>query len=283
MRKGLVVWLVIVACGVWACRATPPVSERPSDFDPFAMVEVPAGVFVMGCVPKPGSLCDPDEYPPEVLFLDTVWIDRYEVSWRAWDTCVTADACPPRLESLRPHPSPHGDATQPNPGPVIREPDYPAVMVTQEEAAAFCAWQGKRLPTEAEWEKAARGADGRDFPWGDVWDPTRLNAYDPAWASDAGGGTVDGWPFQAPVYAFDAGRSPYGALNMVGNVAEWTADCYTQRYDALPPDIALRGGGWHLTYGDDLMPYRCSDRDNGYRADQAHDVIGFRCVADTLF
>ena len=121
--------------------------------------------------------------------------------------------------------------------------DSPVVGVSWYEAEAFANWQSNesgmelRLPTEAEWEKAARGTDGRIFPWGNDWDPTRVNYCDSncdqSWKDAAGD---DGYAFTAPVGSYPDGVSPYGALDMAGNVWEWTADRYDDGYYADGPD-----------------------------------------------
>ena len=135
------------------------------------------------------------------------------------------------------------------------EDDHPVVQVSWFDAEAYCAWAGGSLPTEAQWEKAARGTDGRTYPWGSVFDGTWLNYCD---ASCEGGDTAfdDGYRFTAPVGSYPAGASPYGALDMAGNVWEWTADWYDDGYYAVSPASnptgpdsgqyrVLRGGSWN--------------------------------------
>ncbi len=151
--------------------------------------------------------------------------------------------------------------------------NHPMVGVTWEEAAAYAKWAGKRLPRELEWEKAARGTDGRLFPWGNRWDASR--AADFATSKST-----------RPVGSFPAGASPYGALDMAGNVWEWCADWYDEtayaRYakgNLAPPKTGtqkvLRGGAW---YGDVRPRYfRCADRVH-FRPTDRHDGGGFRCA-----
>jgi len=151
--------------------------------------------------------------------------------------------------------------------------DHPVVQVSARDAAAFCAWAGLRLPTEAEWEFTARGTDGRRYPWGD--DPPAQDG-----GRRANFGTVsccapsaaDGHAGTAPVGSFPAGASPFGALDMAGNVWEWTAS----RFPGRPEQVALRGGGW----GNNPWCLRVSYR-HGNPEDIGLDMVGFRCAGET--
>ena len=150
--------------------------------------------------------------------------------------------------------------------------EHPVVQVSARDAAAFCSFYGLRLPTDEEWEYAARGADGRRFPWGDT--PPEEEGHRRAnfgtvqcCAPDAG----DGYARTAPVGRFPFGASPFGLLDMAGNVWEWTASPYPGR----PAYVALRGGGW----GNDPYCLRTSYR-HGNPPDIGLDMVGFRCGAD---
>lgn len=151
-------------------------------------------------------------------------------------------------------------------------PDHPVVQVSARDAAAFCAWHGLRLPTEAEWEFSARGSDGRRYPWGN--DPPRQTGR-----RRANFGTVaccapdasDAHRLTAPVGSYPAGASPFGALDLAGNVWEWTASPFPGR----PGEVALRGGGW----GNNPYCLRASYR-HGNPPDIGLDMVGFRCARD---
>jgi formylglycine-generating enzyme required for sulfatase activity len=220
-----------------ACGPTPaPEKTAPSAGDTWTrpgdgavMVYVPAGEFLMGSTDDDPDAIG-DEKPRHTVHLDAFWIDETEVTNAQYRQCVEAGGCD------------EPDCWDNND---YNAPDQPVVCVTWDDARAYAAWVGGRLPTEAEWEKAARGTDGRIYPWGD-------SAPDCEKANHAG---CTGRP--GAVGSYPAGASPYGGLDVAGNVWEWVADWYDAGYyDRSPlrnppgPDSGifrvLRGGSYNI-------------------------------------
>ena len=231
------------------------------------MVYVPAGEFVMG---SEGVFLD--EQPVHTLYLDGFWIDRTEVTNGQYRLCVEEGVCDPPLEIESAFVVTLDTCYD---RPICA--NYPVVSVTWYDAETYCSWAGKRLPTEAEWEKAARGTDGRTYPWGNEFDQTRLLSAIEGWGRHSG---------ELDVGLHPSGASPYGALDMAGNVWEWVADWYDEGYyqrspyrNPLGPDSGthkvVRGGAWDSR----SMHVRCSRRD---RLDPGrhYGEVGFRCVGD---
>jgi|GEM_PF-399846 len=215
------------------------------------MVFVPSGEFLMGSGTP--------------VHLDAFWIDKTEVTNAMYVQCVQAGACnPPRSSGSNTRTSYYG-----NP----QFDQYPVLYVSWLDANAYCTWAGGRLPTEAEWEKAARGTDARPYPWGDQ-DPSGVIGLLNYQAQD----TVE-------VGSFLDGVSPYGALDMAGNVSEWVADWYNPDYYNSPPASnpvgpdsgeyrVWRGGSWANISTDLVTTYSRT----GNLPTDASGGIGFRCA-----
>jgi len=241
------------------------------------MITIPAGPFTMG-TDRPRA--DPQDRPAHEVVLPAYRIDKYPVTNAQYARFVAATGHRPPLSW------PNGRIPR---GELLR----PVTMVSWYDADAYCRWAGKRLPTEAEWEKAARGTDGRRWPWGDHMDPERLNTYYSV------GSTTD-------VRLYTKGASPYGVMDMAGNVSEWTADDFApypgsdapaelfRPKVAVPPrsrqDRAfkvadfvevegsykvLRGGSWKSDPFSTAAYHR-----NFALPNMASDFFGFRCAQD---
>lgn len=245
-----------------------PVETKVRINDGKVMVYVPAGEFLMGSDVS-DLQADEDEKPLHPVYLDAFWIDKTEITNSQYQLCVKAGACAPPQ----------------NLGKQFSQDNLPVVGVNWSQAVAYCRWSGGRLPTEAEWEKAARGTDGRIYPWGNKFDGSRLNFCDANCIADWRDRRADdGYGYTAPVGSYPAGASPYGALDMSGNVWEWTADWYDPDFykqsaykNPTGPlsgqQRVVRGGSWYY-YGANLrVPNRHRDSPT-YR----YDNIGFRCV-----
>jgi eukaryotic-like serine/threonine-protein kinase len=237
-------------------------SAWTSPKDGLAMMYVPEGNFVMGAADGSGKF---DEYPQHTVYLDAFWMDKTDVTNAMFAKCVQAGACSqPYALSAGDRPSYYGNPQYDN---------FPVVYVEQDLASAYCEWAGESLPTEAQWEKAARGTDGRRYPWGNSEpDCTLANFFGCA------GGTTD-------VNSHPAGASPYGILDMAGNVWQAVADWYDPGYYSVSPlknpagpssgqYRILRGGAWN--YYDNSLP--SSIRLTNLSGDWSHQLIGFRCA-----
>ena len=225
----------------------PPVAEM--------LVEIPAGEFIMG-----SDQGREEERPAHTVFVDTFEIDLFEVTNEDFAKFVEETGYVTEAEKAA------DGATWRTRGEGKER--HPIVEVSWNDAVAYCQWLGKRLPTEAEWEKAARGTEGLIYPWGNEWDPAKANTKD----SGLRGTTVVG--------SFAEGINPYGLFDMAGNVWEWTSDWYEvypgsdfqseyfgQKYKVI------RGGGWFAASDRVRTTYRsCTS------TEATNDNLGFRCV-----
>jgi len=232
-----------------------------------AMAFVPAGAFIQGSADS-----DLDERPSRSVYLEAFYIDNYQVTNAQYLRFFLKS----RPELCNDHVCLDTQAENADSRIVYQDgryvveagyEDHPVTLVSWYGAQTYCESQGKRLPTESEWEKAARGTDGRTYPWGEMVDGDRLNA------GQRVGGTT-------PVGSYPAGMSPYGLYDMAGNVWEWTADWY-QAYPGTPHDSpffgekyrVVRGGSWNHPDHDS----RTTARDLAHPARRIH-VVGFRCA-----
>ncbi len=238
-----------------APTSSPTSTPQPAGPDDVPMVEIPAGKFIMGLTleqaetlrgrwmeeyhQKDASITFDRASPQLTAYLDTFKIDKLEVTHAHYAACIDAGVCPRPIEF--------------DP----QRADYP-IYVSYDEAQTYCRWAGKRLPTEAEWEKAARGTDGRLFPWGDEWEADRVALE------------------ISPVGSHPQDSSPYGVLDMAGNIGEWTQS----------PLVAYPGHANPKLFNADLpvergaLGYEGSIWAGALTADRSYgaDVAGFRCV-----
>ncbi len=236
------------------------------------MLYVPPGPFRMG-----DDEGERDEKPSRMVQVDGFYIDETEVTVAQYAQCVEAGACrPPRTSSE----NYYGDAGY---------TDYPVIFVNWYDAQTFCEWRGARLPSEAEWEKAASFDTVEElkyrFPWGDAFDGVKLNSCDANCThSDRDASFNDSYRFAAPVGTYPDGRSPIGAYDMAGNVMEWVSDWYDFSYyreagedNPLGPTDgefkSIRGGSWLTTAAEIKTAARSS-----FDPLVAQANVGFRCA-----
>lgn len=258
-------WGAVAAMAVtgWAVCLSPVAATAPvQELDPVPMVTIAAGEFLMG---NPEGIGRADEWPRRSVYLDTFSIDQVEVTNERYLAFVATTG-------HRNPPNPYGT------GPLLSAKgieQLPVVQVTWYDAKAYCSWAKKRLPTEAEWEKAARGTDGRKFPWGNDPATVKRANFDREWDEER---TLH------PVGTLPAGDSPYGVKDLSGNAREWVQDWYDAEYYKHGPDRnprgpekgivrSIRGGSWHSPVSD----ITASARGRGGFALQTHGT-GFRCA-----
>lgn len=273
----------------WQVRLSVPPPLPPGQ----DMVRIPSGPFTRG-----STQGDAHERPPREIHLPAFWMDRFETTNRAFMLFAQATGYQTLAECegqsviyVNGGYQTVADASWKAPaGPgsdLVGRLDHPVVQVTWEEARAYCQWAGKRLPTEAEWEKAARGADQRTYPWGEE-PPGAGGRYRANYGTDAccRESAQDGFLNTAPVGSFPSGQSPYGLHDLAGNVWEWTQDWYGETYYASGPNRAptgpttgaeqvLRGGSW-ISY---LFMLRTTYRGH-HTPETRHNYSGFRCARD---
>ena len=269
--KGFIILLIVYFVGAYlagkllAEESRSVSKESPATGDKYPdMVLIPAGEFTMG---------DNTRYnwtfmlayniydgPEHVVYLDAYYIDKYEVTNEQYKKFVE--------ETGYRMPRCWNDAR-------FNRPNYPIVGITWDDAVAYAKWAGKRLPTEAEWEKAARGTDKRLWPWGSKFNKFKCNVWESG---------EDGLRATKPVGSYENGKSPYGCYDMAGNVWEWCADYYDQNYYYVSPSKNPQGTGNRAAEGysgGGLLYFghyaRCAAR---YRVPPyaQSPQIGFRCA-----
>jgi len=215
-----------------------------STMDGTEMVFVPSSNFLMG-----SDDWAIDEKPLREVYLDSFWIDRTEVTQGMYAKC-TSDGCE-------------------KPTCVRGDEDYPVVCINWASAKAYCEWAGRRLPSEAEWEKAARGTDGNIYPWGNDEATCEYAVMDDGIGNGCGEGN-SAWT----VGSKPEGASPYGALDMAGNVWEWVEDW--DPYAVNGAGRVLKGGGYYSIPG----TVRAAKREVLHLPVDKIDALGFRCASD---
>jgi serine/threonine protein kinase len=243
-----------------APTATPTSPPPPTAVAPQNTILIPPGTFLMG-----SAAGMPNEAPEHTVSISAFFIDKFEVSNADYRQCVAAGGCTPAATVDAFTYAGYRDDPAFN--------DYPVISVTWNQAQAYCRWAGKRLPTEAEWEYAARGSDNFIWSWG--------NNFDPALSAASA-------PDTQPVNSYPGGVSPFGLFNMTGNVNEWVQDVYDAGFYAVSPaenpvnagsgeNRVYRGGSFDNTDGSFYTTSRRYDKPATY----ADVDVGFRCAQDT--
>ncbi len=268
---------------VLKATSTPTPSKTPSQIpneftDRFgaSMRLIPAGEFTMG-----GNNGFTDERPIHTVYLDSYYIDKYEVTNALYEDCVNDGVCSP--------PQNYGSGTRSSYYGNSQYSNYPVVYVDWNQSKNYCEWRDARLPTEAEWEKAARGINEYNYPWGNDFqckngnfdDIQGLNGY-----IIPGGPNCDGYEDTAPVGSFGSGKSPFGIYDMAGNTWEWVSDWYDENYYLESPyqnpqgpssgnGRAIRGGAWDVANKKNLL----TTRRIGFEPLTTGNYLGFRCAS----
>ncbi|MBN1302921.1 MAG: SUMF1/EgtB/PvdO family nonheme iron enzyme [Anaerolineales bacterium] len=245
-QHGIVLLLLILSMFISGCQAgkSSGTETKASRVDGMTMIYIPAGEFIYG-----SNDGDFDEKPERTLYLDAFWIDKTEVTQGMYAKCKDPECEKP---------------TCANGGK-----NHPVVCITWNSAKAYCEWAGRRLLTEAEWEKAARGMDGRTYPWGNEPAACEYAVMDDLVYGNGCGEGNSAWE----VGSKPQGASPYGVLDMAGNVSEWVED-----WD----DFAFNGAGRVIRGGSYFsIPFsvRASTHEVLHLPVDRHDGLGFRCGA----
>ncbi len=267
----LLPWLILalLCIGIWqGYRAF----NKPK---PLGMINIPAGWFWMGCNPNDNQ-CDGDEKPYHKVYLNAYYIDKNDITVDEYTKCVKTGGCT----------QPHWDNClvwngsrwqYGTAGSEFQEGDKPVVCVDWTQSTTYCQWMGDKLPTEAQWEKAARGTDGRIYPWGNQFNCNNsCNSVRPCNETST-----------CKVGSYPQDKSPYRVMDMTGNVWDWCSDWYDANYYANSPNRnpwgpdsgdyrVLRGSVWINNYP---MLIRSSGRYKITGANYGYfSFVGFRCI-----
>ncbi|MGI6259010.1 MAG: formylglycine-generating enzyme family protein [Anaerolineaceae bacterium] len=244
-----------------------PGATRVRQTDSMEMVYVPEGMFIMGS--DDGEL---NERPIRQVYVDAFWIDKYEVTNAQYELCVADGACA-KPNNDRSH-------TRVNYYGNPEYADHPVVFVDWYQANSYCEWAGGRLPTEAEWEKAARGPEGNLYPWGNDDANCSLANYNQGSYDQPNSCVGD----TSQVGSYPEGASYYGVMDMAGNVWEWVNDWYgpydaTDTINPTGPDSeqdykVIRGNSWYNVGSDIRSSYRSRHKPTGGN----NSNFGFRCA-----
>lgn len=294
------------------------VGSKITGTDGMVLVYVPAGDFLMGGTTtlveqlrQSASTKDSpldwfmvkqdtsDDEPAHSVFLDAYWIDRTEVTIGQYKKCVASGGC----AETAPQAGHNSDEYM----PIYNNPDYaehPVAYVNWEMASAYCLWAGRRLPTEAEWEKAARGSDGRMFPWGNFQTTENVNRpplgctsstasspYHPEGLAEPACALSQPGDWTTQAGAFPEGASPFGAFDMAGNVSEWVSDWYSPTYFASSPASnpggpetgavhVYRGSSFNSNPNDGELFITLRGHGSGVEKQNFWSSLGFRCASN---
>jgi serine/threonine protein kinase len=289
--------VIVVGPGVTETQPTPTSTDLPiptktptptntpiiavsNPMDIAELIHIPSGEFIMGSDKNNDPYWYGAEGPSHRVYLEGYWIYRTEVTNRMYQTCVEQHACP--------RPAYNKSSTRAEYFSNPAYDNYPVIFVSSDDAISYCRWAGGRLPTEAEWEKAARGEDSRLFAWGNQPPTGELANYCDRNCSDnlRDSSQDDGYRDTSPAGNYPKGSSPYGLLDMAGNVWEWTSDWFDPVYYKVAPlenplgpasgqRRVVRGGSWYNPAEGIRTVNRRSERPG-----TTTETLGFRCVVE---